>query len=458
MNTLRSKTLPWILALSFGFTLAPSARAQDQGSTGSSKPSDPQSQSDTKDVRGYSAQKSDSEADTSAASATIPVLGGATPLTGATGPLRWGDFFVRAVSFTQLYDQVDYLGASTPTKFSRNTSLFQAGLAFDRLTRHGHFAVQYTPRLAVVDGQVYPDYSNQNVNLNLLYDLSPRWTMELRNTLTYLSTQNVFASFYVDADTQSGRTIQNNFLDGPGSLLNETAGVTFNYRWSQRTTISFAPTFSYLRTTGFQSPVLSSDDYSGSVSAAYQLSARSVLGAFFHSEDIRISGPQGSTQVYSTGLSYSRHMGESWRISGSFGATRNPASGVTSPWTFNASGSLTRAFRRSSMGVVYTRDLAQGYVTNNFADRVDGFFAWRIARPLQWRSSVGYQRESSINNPISANYTVNGFQLHLAPRVTLFADYAYRLQNGDGTRVLTGHRNFVSGGIRWDASPATETF
>jgi len=459
------KKFVFVVMVSLGIIMAQSTRAQDQGSAGSPSSGSPgtkdggkSSQLDSKDSKDTTQKNSDMGTDSSASSASIPALGGATPLTEATGPLRWGSFFVRTVSFTQLYDTVNYTGASTPRKFSRNTTLFQTDLAFDRLTRHGHFALQYTPRVAIVDGQVYADYSNQNVALNLIYDLNPRWTVELRDSLTYLSTQNVFSSFYADADPQSGRTTQNNFLDGPGSLLNETAGVTFNYRWSPRTTVSFTPSFGYLRTTGFQSATLISRVYSGAASVGYQLTARSTVGAYFHTDQVELGGIQGRTGIYSTGLSYSRQMGEFWRASGSFGATRNPASGLTSPWTFQASGSLTRGLRRGSLGVVYGRELAQGYVTNRYADRVDGFFSWRIARPLQWRSSIGYQRESSVLNPMSAAYTVSGFQLHLAPRVAVFADYSYRLQNGDAIRVLTGHRNFISGGIRWDAAPTTESY
>jgi hypothetical protein len=469
MTALKRKAFPWMLALnvtlSLGVTLTQFTRAQDPGSTGAPQSGNPEnkdgqssSQPNNKDPKDSSQKNSDAGTDTSATSTPISVLGGATPLSGATGPLRWGDFFVRAVSFTELYDQVDYVGLTAPNKFSRNASLFQADLAFDHLTRHGHFALQYTPRVAVVEGQVYADYSNQNVALNLLYDLSPRWMMDVHDRVVYLSTQDVFSTFYVDANTQSGTTIQNNFLDGPGSLLNETAAVAFHYRWSPRTSISFEPSFSYLRTTGFQSPTLSSHVYSGAASLSYQLTPRSTLGVFFHTDQVELSGIEGRTQIYSSGLSYSRQIGEFWRVSGSFGALRNPASGTISPWTFDASGSLTRGFRRGSLGVVYNRDLAQGYVTNNYADRVDGFVSWGVTRVLQWRSSVGYQRESSVNNPITAKYTVNGFQLHLAPRVTLFADYTYRVQDGNVAQILSGHRNFLSGGIRWTAAPEMEPY
>jgi hypothetical protein len=365
---------------------------------------------------------------------------------------------VRAVSFTQIYDHANYVDSSAPTAFSgsgfsSNTSLFQADLAFNHLLRHGQIALQYAPRLAIINGNVYPDYSNQNVSFNMLFNPTARWSVGFFDTFTYFSSQNVFASYYVDANTQTGTSIQNNFLDGPGSLLSETAGFSGSYRLSSRTTIGFSPRFSYLRTTGLKPRVLASRNYGGAASLGYQLSARQTIGTFFSVQYLTIAGIQAATPIYSFGASYSRQMGPAWIMSASLAATRNPVGGVGSPWTFTGNANITREFRRFSVGAVYSRDIAMGYVTNNFADRVDGFVSWQVLRRLQWRTSLGSQLGTGADSSISAYYAVNEISLRLAPRAAAYVNYGYRLQNGDTSRVLTGHRNFVSAGIRWESAP-----
>jgi hypothetical protein len=94
-----------------------------------------------------------------------------------------------------------------------------------------------------------------------------------------------------------------------------------------------------------------------------------------------------------------------------------------------------------------------GYVTNNFADRVDGFVSWQVLRRLQWRTSLGSQLGTGADSSISAYYAVNEISLRLAPRAAAYVNYGYRFQNGDTSRVLTGHRNFVRAGIRWESAP-----
>jgi hypothetical protein len=400
-----------------------------------------------------------------AAPAGATVLGGASRLVGSSGTLRWGDFFVRDVSFTQIHDHSNYsnLGGATrasAASFSDDTSLFQTDLAYNHLTHYGQIALQYQPRLAIVNGSVYPDYSNQNVSFDMLLNPIQRWSYNIHDIFTYFSSQNLYAENYVDADTQTGRAIQNNFLDGSGSLLNEGVSLTASYKWSPRTTIGFSPTYNYLRSTGSLTGTLSSSIYGGAVSVGYALSARQTIGVFFNSQYISIIGPQGNTQVYSTGLSYSRQMGPSFLVSARFGATRNPAYGhnTGSPWTYTGSASVTRGFHYVSLGLVYTRDLAMGYVTNNFADRADGFFAWQLARAIRWRTAVGAQRESGLADPIAAYYSTSQLEFRLTPRVSTFTSYGYRMQEGNSTEVLKGHRNFVSAGIRWYSHPPDDSY
>lgn len=448
----------WILV-----ALAPHADAQgeDKATSGSTPATQVPAASpqDSKNGGDSSSKDSGEPGDSSSSSpSTVTALGSASPLGLPSGSLRWGDFFVSEVIFTQIHDHANYLGTSSGSSFSgsgfsNDTSLFQTTLAFNHVSRRNQIAAQYQPRLAIINGNVYPNYSDQNASFDMIVIQGPRWSANFHDAFDYFSSQNLYAKFYTDANTQTGTTIQNNFLDGPGSLLDDSATLAFSYRWTPRTTVSFTPTFKYLRTTGTQLGTLISRNYGGSVAIGYQLSPRQTIGAYFNSQYVVISGFQGNTHIYSMGLSYSRQMGPAWMVSGSGAGTRAPGSLNTQPWTFTGTASLTRKFQRGSAGVVYSRDLAMGYVTNHFADRVDAVTNWQLMRDLQWSVSGGYQRESSVSNPISAYYTVSQLDFRLAPRVSAFVNYGYRLQNGDAIRVLMGHRNFVSAGIRWQSSP-----
>jgi hypothetical protein len=458
------------LSLALGATLwimvalAPPADAQseDKGALGSNPVTQVPavSSQDSKNGAASSSKDSSEPSDSGSSSpSAVTALGTASPLGLPSGSLRWGDFFVRDVSYTEIYDHTNYFAKSSATTFSgagfsNVTNLFQTTLAFNHLSRQNQIAAQYQPRLAIINGKVYPDYSNQNASFDMIVNQGPRWSVNFRDTFTYFSSQNLYATFYTDANTQTGTTIQKNFLDGPGSLLSESATLSFSYRWSPRTTLYFAPNFNYTRTTGSQLGTLISRNYGGLVAIGFQLSPRQTIGAFFNSQYVVISGFRGNTRIYSMGLSYSRQMGPAWVVSGSAAGTRAPGSLNTFPWTFTGTASLTRRFQRGSAGVAYSRDLAMGYVTNHFADRIDAVTNWQLMRDLQWSVSGGYQRESSVSNPISAYYTVSQFDFRLAPRVNAFVNYGYRLQNGDAVRVLMGHRNFVSAGIRWECSPA----
>jgi hypothetical protein len=436
-------------------------RGQDPGTEGS-KPGAQSPSTSSQDARksGDASSKDPNEAvdSTAPASSTVNAIGTASPLGTPNGYLRWGDFFVRDVSFTQIYDHSNYFAQSLPTfsgrGVSNSTSLFQTTFVFNHVSRNNQIAVQYQPRLAIINGSVYPDYSNQNANLDWSVTQNARWSVNFHDSLSYFSSQNLYALTYADANPQTGAAIQNNFLNGPGAFLDENASITFSYRWTPRTTLSFAPRFAYMFSTGSARGTLTSKDYGGDVALNYQLSPRQTIGAFFNTQYVVITGFNGNSEIYSMGLSYSRQMGPAWMVSATGAATSAPGSSTTHPWTFSGNASLTRAFRGGSAGIVYTRDLAMGYVTNHFADRIDAVAKWQLASSIMWSASGGYQRESGVAAPISAYYTTTEFDVRLAPRVTVFANYGYRLQNGNANSVLNGHGNFVSGGIRWASSPS----
>ena len=438
------------------------AQSQDPGTAGQASPSQgatPSAQ-DSKSSTDTSTQGSGSAANpTLASTPNVTALGTASTLGLPSGALRWGSFYVSDASFIQSYDHANYVGPGAPSNFTGAsattiTSLFQTDLVFNRLTHYGQFAVQYQPRLAITNGTVYPDYSNQNVGFDLVLTQNARWSVNFHDRFSYFSSQNLYGSSFGDVSSQTGTTVQNNFIDGPGSLLSDIAGMNIAYKLTPRTTLSFSPSYTYFRTTGSLLGKTSSDLYSGNASLNYQLSPRQTVGVVISGQYLHLLGVAGSTQIYSVGLSYSRQMGANWFITTSFSGTDTPGASTVQPWTYTGTASVARNFQKFSTGLVYSRELAQGYVTSEFADREDAFLAWRITDSIRCRLAVDAQREARASKPISAYYGNGEFDFRIAVRVTGFVNYGYRLQNGDASQVLTGHRSFVSGGLTWTANPA----
>lgn len=438
------------------------AHSQDPGTSGqtsSSQDAKPASQ-DTKSSPDTSTVDPGASANpTLTSTPNVTALGTASTLGLPSGALRWGNFYVSDASFIQSYDHANYVGPGTTSNFTgasatTNTSLFQTDLVFNRLTHYGQFAVQYQPRLAITNGTVYPDYSNQNVGFDVVLTQNARWSVNFHDRFSYFSSQNLYGSSFGDVSSETGTTVQNNFIDGPGSLLSEIAGMSVSYKITPRTTVSFAPSYTYFRTTGSLLGKTSSDLYSGNASLNYQLSPRQTVGVVISGQYLKLLGLPGSTQIYSVGLTYSRQMGTNWFITASFSGTNTPGASTVQPWTYTGTASVARNFQRFSTGLAYSRELAQGYVTSEFADREDAFLAWRVTDSIRWRIAVDAQREARASKPISAYYGNSGFEFRIAVRVTGFVNYGYRLQNGDASQVLTGHRSFVSGGLTWSANPA----
>src|SRR5574337_1125397 len=91
---------------------------------------------------------------------------------------------------------------------------------------------RYQPRLAVIDGRVLSNYSNQDLNFATYYYLNKRWTLNINDSFSHIGDRRLYGGFSLDGDLSTGQFVRNSFLDTGGHLLSDTASFNFVYLWS----------------------------------------------------------------------------------------------------------------------------------------------------------------------------------------------------------------------------------
>ena len=142
---------------------------------------------------------------------TVPVLAGrSSPLVSYNSFLRWGPIYIRTMEFLEGYDQIDAAETVSQTGIfnQRNftSSVFRTDIIYDRQLKQSRLEFQYSPHVNIVNGNVSSNFVNQNVNLNWIQQLSPRWTLGLSPSLTYMQVRQLYGEYFLDANTITATT------------------------------------------------------------------------------------------------------------------------------------------------------------------------------------------------------------------------------------------------------------
>jgi len=382
----------------------------------------------------------------------INQAGTANPLSLSVGHLRWGSLYI---GDSDARGVVDVIRPSNGKPSTTNVlSLMRSSLIFDKEFGKSRLALQYQPRIGVANGQVAFDYLNQTAAADTYFLLSPHWTMGLFDHFTYSNNASLIGGVFADANTVTSTTIQNNFLDGTASWLSNSSGVSFSDTITPRTVLTVSPALNYSRTSGFagaKGAVFSNLDYATSVGVRHAISPRTSLLADYTNKLSRFKGT-AQNSVYNT-----YEVGGIHQFTQTIGA--NAAIGVTEVsyvgrsrlWTATGSVSVFKAFQRGNLSFVYSRgDTLSGFVTNHLGEREDVLYRYRLSRNLSTVVGGGYQRELQGGLSIAGKYLDGQLTYSLTPTLSVFTNYAYKLQSGNNFQVFAGTRTFFSGGIRWD--------
>lgn len=375
---------------------------------------------------------------------------GSASLLDSISPLRWGNLFIGSAEFAQIYTTLD---PRTGDGITSNISLFRSHIYYDKQFQRARLALQYQPRVMIVNGQVIRDLLNQNLNLDTYFVLSPRWVMGLGETFSYYGSKNVYGDSFLDADSITATTVQNNFVQGSGQWLSSSTGASFNYLWSAHTKLSISPSFTYTYATILSENVeesrLSSRGYDIRATITHDMNANRSLGAYYGFQYLTSPTAFSSTIYETFGGTVSQRFSPTFAASGSIGATTGDFSSGRQ-WTVAVSVSAVKSFDRSSIAVAYTRgETLAGYVTNQFGERIDARWVKGWSQKLQSAFGVGYQREIANPTGIWAKYGTARLTYRLRPQLGLSAEYVHRLQTGSNPQIFTGNNDFIMFGITW---------
>jgi hypothetical protein len=392
-------------------------------------------------------------------------LNSASPLAGANGPLQWGWLSVRSISFQQEFTNVtsDGPGAQSVTQDLQASQLTVALVlshAFGS-SRQTHLTVQYTPSLFIVEGHVYTNALNQTAGLDTGFQLNPRWSLQISDRLNYLGSQRNFSGFSLDANYLQGTVAQNTFINGPGTVIYDTAGATFTYLWSPITTVSFTPTFSYQVATGAVNFSQNLGAYygGGRFTLSRSLSATQTIGISYSGQygwftnTSTTAGPQSNGLEQDALIRYGQQIGPSWRLSLGFGVTSNSAGYAQAGFAANAG--ITKSFQRMDFALSYVRGHQfNGYITSGSTDRIDLINTIHWSRRFLTTTSGAYFRTANSPNPgPSGTYATEQLSFALTRAFRLTGGIAYTKQTGDGVYVQGGKSRLATVGITW-APPA----
>jgi hypothetical protein len=381
----------------------------------------------------------------------IRQIGSAGFLTQSASPLRWGPFYVAYAQFAEIFDQGSAF--NTQSNFQNAASQLSADIVLDKEFRHARIAVQYVPRMTILNGQVFGDFLNQDTGADIVFTLKPRLTLDLADHFIYYRSKNSFADIFLSGDPVTGATLQKDFIEAPASWLSNSVNATFNYALSARTRISIAPNYTYATTSGQSTGTTfpSVNEYGVNANLTHDLTARSGVTASYTEQTDELPGTSYRTIYQSLQGGYSHSFNGGWTVSGSGGfITANFQAGRN--WSGSGSGSLVKSFRRSRATLAYYRGHTfSGYISRQFSDRADASYQLYLGRRWTMGGGVGYLRDVVTANGIWAKYGEANLSFGLTSTVSVFGTYVYKWQRGDNVEVFSGNTSYVRFGVQWTA-------
>jgi len=370
----------------------------------------------------------------------IRELGSANFLSSNVGWFRWGPLHLGSSEVFQGYNRTNGGGAWM--------SVLRTHVLAERRFGRNLFVVQYSPKLTVVSGSLIKNFSDQDSTLDGYYALTPRLGMSFSDHFQIFNTNSLTSESFISADPMSSFTVQKAFLEGPTPTryLANSVATTFSYKLSPLTQISVAPSYTYSKATGLETPTLS-HTYGATVQLEHALTARRTVGAYYGYQVIRVEEHDRPfvTPYNNIGINYSEQLTPTWGIQSGFGAFKEGLPEGTR-WSGSAHVSTTKSFGRSSVALVFFRGQGlAGVVTSNNGNRLDALYNVGLSRRIRADLGAGYVGFKDIH----AKYGTVGLDWQMGPNLSTFVRYAYKYQAGDGNQIGNLTNGSVIFGLRW---------
>src|SRR5882762_4915090 len=280
-------------------------------------------------------------------------IGTSGVLAGNREGIGWGSLYIPSAGVSGIVDQFE--GTKTAPGASYTATVLQATVVYDHKIGTTRLALQYQPSMAIAQGQVVGNFSNQNTSLDWLIYTRPRWNIRFSDGFRYYYTQQSIGLSYLDVNTVTSGVATNNFLDGPSRWLSNNAYVSVAYALSRRSSIAITPNYTFSEA-GAHANLTRGSSYGGSVGWNYRMSERQTVGIQYTGQLLHEAGLGTSTTGTPTDTIFhtiagtaGRQMSATLFARGSLGVTTSALAQNTREWFVYGTFGLVKQLRRSSL-------------------------------------------------------------------------------------------------------------
>jgi hypothetical protein len=419
--------------------------------TGKTKTTD----ANTADQDAEAAGKQDAPATQDDNSFHVAALGKASWLDPTVkSPIRIGPIYTSNISVSYLQGNGLHFDPTTQN-FVTGTDRFailSANLVYNHDFRRFGFTVQYIPQLAITDGQLQTDFSDQNISIASTILLTPRLAFSVRNTLSSQNGQTLFGEFSLDVNNITGQTAGSPFLQNfHRQIFNDTT-LTFDYRLDEKNTLSFSPD-SHLNDGYVNNVKTLAYDYGAQVSFAHRFSEEQSYNVYgsFDRRYITDAIPVGN--YYGLGVGYTDRLTQTLTVHGEVGLSALVTNGG-SGWTGAGRATVRKDFQSSNISLSFSRGNSFGaFLESGYSDRVDLSYDQQVGRRLSFGIGAAYETGSNVYSAASTfhGYYLNGRAAYRLGRgFTLAANVGSRQQDGTAVAGIAGRTTYVSTTLTWE--------
>jgi hypothetical protein len=382
----------------------------------------------------------------------IHAAGKAWPFVDNGSPLRFGPLSVASVEYINIYDEF-FPSGSTISQDER-LNLLRANIDFTLPFKKSLFVLQYTPEVAVLNGQTRTG-ANGNTGLSIgeTIGFTPRFSMTLKDDFGLIHTRQFFPDQFLLIDRQNGGVIQAYFLENPGTRLQNTLTLAFNYKWTPRLTLTVAPGYLYSDThaqIAQDNYIL--DDSRVTASLTYALTPHRNIGYIQTVEVLRPIRPIGTRGLFTTSaVFYSEQLSPTWWIAarGAIEKARYPGF-QGSDIGFAGTASLLKTFGKSDLALAYSRSSTiTTFAVNHQIEEADLLLGLPLTTRLKWTNGIGSYRATGGDPRTSGKYATSSLEFRLPASFSVLGSYSRRNQQSSIPQLLSGNRNTFTFTLRW---------
>lgn len=375
-------------------------------------------------------------------------LGRGSWLGPSLSPLHWGSLYIGSAQFLQGYDAIRFSGAGNDIL---RTSVIGTNVVYDTAIRGDHLAFQWDPQIVFVNGRFLNSLNNENLSLGYATAVSPRLTITVRDALAYVPVNNIYqVNIFSPTEAAVLQSVQNPFLQGPGSWLTNTASVSVAYQLSERTSLIATPTYVYTNTFNSNPASFGSKQYLGSVSLNHNLSETKTIGFSYSENVVKFDSASSPSLPYASfGPTFVDQFSPTWFMNASVAATFSTYGGPQTVWSASGYINVQKSFQTSVITLDYSRGLSLNQYTSHYlTQRADLSYSIRLTRRVSAGAGAGYQ---SVSGPprFSGAYASAKAGYQLLPSVGISANYLYGNQTGDNIQIYSEKQNSVFLSLSW---------